>query len=173
MSILESISAKRCSKCGDIKAINEFYKHSGKLDGYFNKCKQCTRNDVNNHRVENIEKIREYDRNRPNRLERNKKHNERVKHLMLNESEKYNQYMDSKKYWSKGNSIKRNAHNKVKRYLTNKGFKPSKCERCGIEDVEIQGHHDDYNKPLDVMWLCISCHGERHRELNEINRTKT
>lgn len=37
------------------------------------------------------------------------------------------------------------------------------CEICG---AAAQAHHDDYSKPLDVIWLCPNHHGERHRLLH-------
>lgn len=45
--------------------------------------------------------------------------------------------------------------------------KPLNCERCATNKTRIEGHHDDYSKPLEVMWLCTRCHGDRHRELRE------
>lgn len=34
------------------------------------------------------------------------------------------------------------------------------CADCGGADV--QKHHDDYTKPLEVTWLCRPCHMARH-----------
>lgn len=36
------------------------------------------------------------------------------------------------------------------------------CERC--ESPFVHAHHEDYSRPLDVMWLCPYHHAERHRE---------
>lgn len=35
------------------------------------------------------------------------------------------------------------------------------CEVCG--ELKVEAHHDDYNKPLSVRWLCMSHHRELHR----------
>ena len=37
------------------------------------------------------------------------------------------------------------------------------CEICGAEPAE--GHHDDYDKPLEVRWLCFRHHRELHKAM--------
>ena len=38
--------------------------------------------------------------------------------------------------------------------------RPHTCSGCGCTDEErrIEAHHADYSRPLDVIWLCTSCH---------------
>ena len=37
------------------------------------------------------------------------------------------------------------------------------CERCGAKNTH--GHHPDYSKPLEVIWLCPRCHSAEHKAL--------
>lgn len=37
------------------------------------------------------------------------------------------------------------------------------CSRCGA--ARAHGHHADYARPLDVVWLCARCHKAEHRAM--------
>jgi hypothetical protein len=37
---------------------------------------------------------------------------------------------------------------------------PAPC-RCGL--TSVQAHHTDYRRPLEVMWLCRACHRAEHK----------
>jgi hypothetical protein len=50
--------------------------------------------------------------------------------------------------------------NEIKRGRLKRGL----CEVCGT-DFAVHGHHDDYNRPLVVRWLC----GVHHKEWHERN----
>lgn len=39
-------------------------------------------------------------------------------------------------------------------------IKHEPCVKCG--EVQSQGHHNDYSKPLEVVWLCKVHHGQAH-----------
>lgn len=55
-------------------------------------------------------------------------------------------------------------------------LKPRPCEVCGETGLmadgrnKVQAHHDDYNKPLDVRWLCQEHHHEWHKTNRPIRR---
>lgn len=38
---------------------------------------------------------------------------------------------------------------------------PDTCSKCGCE-AKLDGHHEDYDRPLDVIWLCRPCHVSHH-----------
>lgn len=57
------------------------------------------------------------------------------------------------------------VHRIYNQALYNKKLIPAKiCENCLRTDNNIHGHHFDYDKPLDVVWLCATCHIKVHCE---------
>lgn len=47
---------------------------------------------------------------------------------------------------------------------TGKIIKPKTCEICKKRPKRIEGHHEDYNFPLKVIWVCTSCHADLDRK---------
>lgn len=138
---------KKCFKCERDLPLSEFYKHKQMKDGHLNKCKECTKTDSTNHRNNNIENIREYDRKRGNRQEPGYIRDRRKKYPT--------QY--------KAQTIVNNA------IRSGKLFKES-CGDCGRLNG-THAHHDDYAKPLNIRWLCPICHRRWHVENGEgLNR---
>ena len=157
---------KKCKGCGIEKSLSEFYKHRGMSDGHLSFCKDCVKAREHKYRIKNIERIREYDRNRPNKEKRYEKNKEYV----IQNREKYNKY---KNEWCKRNKHKRRAHNQVRRaILKGEIIKPLKCEKCGPRG-KLHAHHSNYDDALNVIFLCHKCHFEEHKKINEIKRQKT
>lgn len=54
-------------------------------------------------------------------------------------------------------------------YAIKNGFlkRDSTCLLCGSEE-KIEAHHRDYDKPLDVVWLCRICHNGVHLTMNRL-----
>lgn len=51
------------------------------------------------------------------------------------------------------------AYDKVNHAIKTGRLVPQPCEVCTIDNQQnVVAHHQDYSKPLDVNWLCASCH---------------
>lgn len=136
---------KKCFKCGEVKSLSCFYRHSKMADGHVNKCKECNKKDVRENRSKNVDYYREYDSARGNRQEQSYVRNYREKYPMK---------------WA--------AHKLVGNAVRDgRLHKSNTCEECGNYHRKIHGHHDDYAKPLSVRWLCPPCHKKWHNENGE------
>jgi ribosomal protein S27AE len=142
------IRSKECFKCKAIKPLNEFYKHAQMFDGHLNKCKECAKNDATTHRNKNLEKIRAYDKARS-------KDPKRIKLAF-----------EVNKAWRAEDNRRARAHSAVAQSIKKGLLVRCPCVRCG--EQKSLAHHEDYDKPLEVMWLCQPCHKQRHKELKEM-----
>lgn len=156
---------KPCIACHIEKPIECFYKHKAMKDGHLNKCIDCCKKHEHLRRASKIEEIRAYDRMRgslPHRLEANRTRQKTEKgkliHLQANE-----RYREKYKNRDAARHIAGNA------LRDGKIFKQP-CIICGHEKTE--GHHPDYDRPLDVVWLCMKHHKEAHKMTNELLRNQ-
>lgn len=133
---------KTCFKCGVSQPLSEFYRHSAMADGHLGKCKQCTKRDALEHRNSNLEKVREYDRSRANKPHRIQGRVKATTEYRKRFPERYR------------------ANRKVAYAVRTGTIAKQPCFCCG--SVEVEAHHADYSRPLDVVWLCAAHHKEIH-----------
>jgi len=148
---------KTCRTCNEKKPIEEYYRHKEMLDGRLNICKDCTRDRIAKHRELNLVRIRGYDRERGRTEER------KAKNRAYSKTEQgKKKAREGREKWEEVNRHKRKAHFAVRSSIKSGALiRPEKCEKCG-EGGRIEGHHEDYTKPLSVQWLCPSCHRKEH-----------
>lgn len=138
-------SEKTCFRCLLVKPIDEFYRHPMMADGHLNKCKECTKKDVRSSRLSNIDHYREYDRERG-----------RLQHRVA-----LNVEVTARR--RKAHPEKMRAHSAVNRAVREGRLIKQPCLVCG--DPKSHGHHEDYGRQLDVIWLCAVHHKQRHAEM--------
>ena len=134
---------KKCFKCGEVKSIDEFYRHPRMADGHLGKCKECTKADTRaNYRDDPI-KHQEYEAKRA-------KTERRKEDIASRQRQKRQKHPE--KYLARQTAARAVASGRIE-------IQP--CEKCRARK-DLQMHHDDYTKPLDVRWLCFNCHRILH-----------
>ena len=142
-------ACKVCARCGASRPLADFYKHPKGKGGYFHKCKSCHREDVTTHRAKNAEHFRAYDRAR---YRASPTRQRQLRELFSN-----SELNRRRANWTLLNAIR---DGRIKR--------AEACWHCGSTD-KIEGHHVAYDMPLDVVWLCRSCHCKIHRNHKLLN----
>lgn len=138
---------KYCGSCKENKDESDFGKRAASKDGLAHKCRSCQK---------------EYDKARLNdpgrmkaRRDYQKTENGKLRHKLAN------------KDWINRNQIKRAAHIMVSNAVRDgKLEKSDSCQKCGSTQ-RVEGHHDDYSRPLVVRWLCRDCHSQWHEKNGE------
>ncbi len=134
---------KQCCACKELKPLSEFNRGTGK-QGKNAKCRECSR-------LANIawrEAHPDYWRNGP-------KPSPESRIAIRRKCERAQRKKFPEKF---------RARSKLKRAVREgKIHKPDICSQCGLPG-ETNGHHADYSKPLDVIWLCRACHDLTHKD---------
>lgn len=151
---------KRCFKCLCVKAIDLFYKHAAMRDGRLNKCIDCTKADAIKHRLENLERVRAYDRSRGN-----DSHRVAARRAYSSTAAGAKRHAEASQRWSERNPERKRASTAVNAALRRGKLKRLPCLVCG--DEKSEGHHPDYSAPLSVVWLCDEHHKAAHRATKE------
>lgn len=126
-----------CARCKLDKSSDDFYKNNRSY------CKRCMSSKASEWRLKNPERFQAI----------REKHKEKAKIRY--------------KKWYKENGRGRNSLQQAAHYLVFMAIKegvltrPSTCAKCG-RGKRIEAHHENYYKPLDVIWLCNRCHRKLH-----------
>jgi hypothetical protein len=145
---------KTCVKCLIVQPYENFYPKT-------KRCKECTKAAVKARYYEKHKEIMAYEKKRsglPHRV--------LARDLYAKTPGGLEAGGRAKRKYSTQNPEKRAAHvllgNRIRDGLV---VKPTVCSVCN-KGGRIEGHHDDYAKPLDVKWMCTQCHSDYHAVLD-------
>ena len=144
-----------CKKCNATKPENDFYVSSP------TKCKECVKASVRANRAENLAYYQEFDRGRamePHRVAARAAYSKTDAYAQSHEA--------ANKRWAAKHPDRRTASHIVGNAVRDGRLVPWPV--CALPECEgnPQGHHADYSRPLDVVWLCPKHHRQAHSLLD-------
>ena len=151
---------KVCIKCGAGKEPSEFHRDKVRSDGRVTICKQCKAEYDREYRKKNMERHRK----------RKRKYYATHHSEIIKAARDYRKTIEGKAVqkrattkWREQNPEKYKAYNEVSMAVAAGRICGVACAVCGATH-SLEAHHLDYNKPLDVTWLCMGHHKELHKK---------
>lgn len=172
------IDVKRCPKCDTMKPFEGFYRNKSAKDGRSSLCKECTRSAVHKYRASDKGKAKEAEYFSSDKFKETqrrflksdkgkacrKRYTGSEKYLELLRTEPYremNRRGQERYRATEAGQIKNKARTKVRLALRSGKLERLPCDVCGSTD-KVESHHQDYSKPLEVLWLCKEHHAQAH-----------
>ncbi len=147
--IVGDVVLYRCGQCGGFFPAEGFYKDKRTLLGITSACRNC----------HNSTSIRSRDKDNARKI--NREHMRRARAVSPEKFRERERKQASERGWDK----KREARYQVNLAVSRGDMvKPDECQECH-KKTRLTAHHADYDRPLDVVWLCYECHGKKHRDV--------
>jgi hypothetical protein len=156
-SMSESITPlRRCTRCGAEKPLTSFYRKPDRPNGYSSHCKSC----INAYEKQRVQDPEVRARKRADHRASYRRNRECVRQRRP----PYDPDAAAERYARRRGTPEQRARSLISGEVqSGRIVKPHACQDCEARGP-VQAHHEDYSRPLDVMWLCTQCHGKRHRK---------
>lgn len=179
---------KKCTTCEKHKEESEFFKKRNGLESF---CKQCRKEKTQNRINSDPEKYKKFCSDRSKKRWKNEDYKKSIKNWREKNKEKIakqcREYLDKNKdylyskqkewrtinkniisesenKYKENNPLKLACRSYVRTAIKNGNItNPNKCNKC-MKECKPEAHHKDYTKPLEIIWLCRTCHGHEHRK---------
>ena len=129
---------QQCSACHRVLPLDNFSFDRRVRSGRQKRCRECTVVYLRQYRKAKRDLLAQKDRERSQRPERKRQQAK----------------ADARRRQVAAHKI--NARKRVHRALRKGAITRQACRFCG--SVHVQAHHEDYSRPLDVVWVCQQCH---------------
>ena len=161
-------NCKRCRICNAVKPAEDFYAAPRNIDGLHSYCKSCSREKSRIRMKDPEKRLRQSEHWRAWAKKNSHRMPQYRRAMWEKHKHKYCKYQ-REAYKNPAVKAKRKLQRLVRTAVSN-GYiaKPSRCCVCNKKNERIEAHHQNYNDPYRVDWLCPACHKLIHAVVNEL-----